>query len=236
MINSSSMVYLGNYADFMKPEWVTEVLAAPGAGFYKDRFAYEGRYCKLLREVSQQIITSGNKLTTAEYQELVATISSMDASDPDVRAALGTLPKLDPAMVDDNTGEYSQYANAGYNLDVKAFEVVDNFDTSFDIPTPPWSPDPTSWWFTRMRPGQFAPMHQDVFARHSVEEAPIRTFWMALSNWEPGFTFMDHTGQVVQWIVGDVFEFSDIASWHAAGNIGRTTRLDCIFTTHVIKL
>jgi hypothetical protein len=85
------------------------------------------------------------------------------------------------------------------------------------------------WWFIKMNPGMFMPMHRDP---HTEEEINCRRYWMALQDYEPGHIFIYNKELIVDYKKGDIYMYDDSRELHGACNIGYTPRLVFNFSTY----
>ena len=80
--------------------------------------------------------------------------------------------------------EYIKAEQAGYQLNDVHFWLYEKSNLSFDL-TPPWTTGEVHWWFTKMYPGQFTPMHQDP---HTVGEQLLNIYNQSWLNLQVGLT------------------------------------------------
>lgn len=116
--------------------------------------------------------------------------------------------------------EYIKAEQAGYQLNDVHFWLYEKSNLSFDL-APPWTTGEVHWWFTKMYPGQFTPMHQDP---HTVGEQ-CRRYWIPMTDSEPGHVFLYKDTALTKYKAGDVFEYIDSSDIHGAANIGHTVRI-----------
>ena len=116
---------------------------------------------------------------------------------------------------------YKKAAEAGYNLKSVHFWLFEKSNLSFDI-IPPWTTSSNvHWWFTKMYPGQFTPMHSDP---HTHENKCLR-YWVPMQNYETGHIFIYKDELIKNYRAGDVFVYDDSQDIHGAANIGYSIRL-----------
>lgn len=125
------------------------------------------------------------------------------------------------------SAEYSKYQTAGYDLNAVNWWVYEEKDLAIDIVTP-WTQGSIHWWFTKMMPGQFMPMHTDPHAHGRS----CNRYWMPLQDYEPGHVFIYGDEMVSGYKAGDVFMFNDERDQHGAANIGHTPRLMLLVTEY----
>jgi hypothetical protein len=72
------------------------------------------------------------------------------------------------------------------------------------------------WWFSKLNPGDFFPMHVD----HFKTEKNVQRFWMACQDHQMGHVFAYDNSVLQDYRAGDMYEFTDSGMWHAAANLG----------------
>lgn len=104
------------------------------------------------------------------------------------------------------------------------FHLLESGLLSFDIGNPPWLKDNRSvnWWITKMYPGEYIPVHQDILKE---KDPHTERYWMPLLDYSPGHIFMYHKTGITSYQAGDVFLYEDPREWHGAINLGSTVRL-----------
>jgi hypothetical protein len=115
---------------------------------------------------------------------------------------------------------YKTASDAGYDLNLVHFWLYEKSNLTFDI-TPPWTSKNIHWWFTKMYPGQFTPMHCDP---HTFENECVR-YWVPMQNYEPGHIFIYKNELVKDYKAGDVFVYDDSQDIHGAANISYLPRI-----------
>jgi len=126
------------------------------------------------------------------------------------------------------SAEYSKYEMAGYDLNAINWWVYECQDMGINI-IPPWTKNKVHWWFTKMMPGQFMPVHTDPHAH----ETPCNRYWMPLQDYQPGHIFIYKDAMVSNYKQGDVFMFDHERDIHGAANIGHTPRLMLLLTEYL---
>lgn len=144
-------------------------------------------------------------------------ITEVLSSRGDGRPAEGQLPNSY-----EMTNEYYKAQQAGYKEDAIYFWMFDAKNLSFDIESLPWTTDMHHWWFTKMYPGQFIPMHIDP---HTVYQKNSKRYWIPLQDWTSGHIFMYENKVITDYKKGDVWQYENSEAPHGAANIGHTTRL-----------
>ncbi len=127
------------------------------------------------------------------------------------------------------SAEYSRYEMAGYDLNAVNWWVYEEKDLNLSL-TPPWTNGRVHWWFTKMMPGQYMPMHTDPHAHNQ----PCNRYWMPLQNYEPGHVFIYDKEMISNYSVGDVYKFDDERDQHGAANISHSPRIMLLVTEYVL--
>ena len=126
------------------------------------------------------------------------------------------------------SAEYSIYETAGYDLSAVNWWVYEHTDLRVDI-IPPWTSSKIHWWFTKMMPGQFMPVHTDPHAH----DQPCNRYWMPLQDYEFGHVFLYNNRMVSDYKKGDVYMFDNERDMHGAANIGHTPRIMLLITEYI---
>lgn len=126
------------------------------------------------------------------------------------------------------SAEYNKYEIAGYDLNAVNWWVYEKKDLGIDI-TPPWCGKDIHWWFTKLLPGQFMPMHTDPHAH----DRPCKRYWMPLQNYTPGHVFIYKDKMIKDYVAGDVYEFEDSTDIHGASNIAHSPRIMLLVTEYL---
>jgi hypothetical protein len=213
--------YIGNFRDWIKPEWLDEVLNKPGFDMPKHSLRNEARFNPILYKYLDGDVTKVH--SKLEYLEIVDELKRMDSNDINVRHARMYVSYLDPDL--DLDEEYKMYTRAGYDVFGTHFSLLEKFDVSFDIlQNPPpfldYKDKHITWWFSKMKPGNIMPMHID----RAQPQKEIHKYWMPWTPYEPGHVFVIGDTEISNYKVGDVYEFDYAGSWHGAFNIGKTPR------------
>jgi hypothetical protein len=155
------MKYIGNFFNWIKPEWLDEVITHPGFEMPKHSLRNEARFNPILKSYLKDV---DNVLSQQEYDQLITELDAMDSNDNVVRHARIHSNYLDPKRNLDE--EYGMYHDAGYDVWADHFRLMEKFDVSFDILEDPppfldWKDKHITWWFSKMDPGHIMPMHID---------------------------------------------------------------------------
>lgn len=214
------MKFIGNFADWIKPEWLAEVTTKPGFEMPKHSMRNEARFNPILLKYFKDV---ERIVTQDEYDQIVRELNSMDPNDQTVKHAKLHVSYLDPKRQLDD--EYNMYKNAGYEVFGHYFNLLEKFDVSFDLLSdpPPFldtKDKHITWWFSTMHPGQRIPMHVDR-ADPSIE---VHKYWMPWTPYAPGHIFICEDQAITNYQIGDVWIFEKPAAWHGAVNIGHTPR------------
>lgn len=125
-------------------------------------------------------------------------------------------PKATSEEYEDAT--VSQWKAAGYDMSKLGWEFFYNQHINRDHIDLPISTNGRKykWWFSKLNPGDFFPMHID----HFKTEKNVQRFWMACQSHYPGHVFAYDNSVLQDYAAGDMFEFTDVNTWHAAANLG----------------
>lgn len=126
------------------------------------------------------------------------------------------------------SAEYSKYKTAGYDLSAVNWWVYEHRDLRLDI-IPPWTSNKIHWWFTKMMPGQFMPVHTDPHAH----DQPCNRYWMPMQDYEFGHVFLYNNQMISDYKKGDVYMFDNERDMHGAANIGHTPRIMLLITEYM---
>jgi hypothetical protein len=125
------------------------------------------------------------------------------------------------------SAEYSKYEQAGYDLNAVNWWVYEYGDIYINL-VPPWTTGKIHWWFTKMMPGQFMPMHTDPHTHGN----PCNRYWMPLQDYIPGHVFIYNKEMILNYKAGDVFMFNEETDQHGAANIAHTPRIMLLITEY----
>lgn len=132
--------------------------------------------------------------------------------------------------------EFRKAKEHGYDLSQVYWYHYTNDNDSFPLSLElPFDNDKDHmWWFIKMKPGNFMPIHRDPHT-YDPEFYDVKRYWMALQDWEPGHIFMYEDQTLVNYKKGDIYCYPDPQAIHCACNIGNTTRLTFHFSTYTIR-
>ncbi len=136
-------------------------------------------------------------------------------------------PRDWPPLNAAESAEYLKYQSAGYDLSAVNWWVYEEIDLGIDI-IPPWTNGNIHWWFTKLLPGQFMPIHKDP---HVVDQKCNR-YWMPLQDYVSGHVFIYEDKMISDYKLGDVFQFDNADAIHGAANIGHTPRIMLLITEY----
>lgn len=137
-------------------------------------------------------------------------------------------PKDWPPLNSAEQEEYKTYTDAGYDLNATNWWVYEEKDMNISI-NPPWTNRPIHWWFVKMTPGQFMPVHRDP---HAVDK-PCERYWMPLQDYQPGHIFLYEDKIISNYLAGDVFMFDNPTAMHGSANIGHCDRISLLITEYL---
>ena len=101
--------------------------------------------------------------------------------------------------------------------------LYDKKNLSFNIPTPPWTENPCTWWIVKYYPGHFLHMHVDPITEwNGVDD---KRWWIPLMDYQDGHIFIYKDQFVSDYSSGDVYEYYQATDLHGAANIGYTPRV-----------
>lgn len=106
-----------------------------------------------------------------------------------------------------------------YGTDGEFFNLLESSMLDFNI-DPPWIKEDFHWWITKMKPGQFIPVHSD-----GPKHLKGKRYWMPLTDWEIGHIFMYEDQYVKNYKAGDLWMYEQSMAPHGAINIGHSVRL-----------
>lgn len=116
---------------------------------------------------------------------------------------------------------YKKAIDAGYNLNDVHFWLYEQSNLNFNI-SPPWVKSSTyHWWFTKMYPGQYTPMHSDP---HTFENGCLR-YWVPMQDYQEGHLFIYNNNLIKDYNAGDVFVYENSQDVHGAANLGYSPRI-----------
>lgn len=126
--------------------------------------------------------------------------------------------------------EFRIATQAGYDLSKIYWYHYTNTTNTFPLPVEiPFEKNRDHiWWFIKMMPGMFMPMHRDP---HAVDEKNVRRYWMPLQDYQEGHVFIYNNQLLTDYKKGDVWMYDESQEVHGACNIGYTPRLVFNFST-----
>lgn len=116
--------------------------------------------------------------------------------------------------------QYQLAQEVGYDFSKPLWTIYEKDDLELDI-TPPWCKGKTSWWITKLMPGQYMPMHSDPFTHTS----DVCRYWMPLMDYEPGHVFIYKGEMIKDYKLGDLYLFDYATDLHGAANISYSPRI-----------
>jgi len=127
--------------------------------------------------------------------------------------------------------EFRQATAAGYDLTKTYWHHYTNTNDTFPLAVElPFDNERNHiWWFIKMMPGMFMPMHKDP---HAVEEKNCKRYWMALQDYQEGHIHINNGQFLSNYKKGDTWEYDDAQSIHGACNIGYSPRIVFNFSTY----
>lgn len=126
------------------------------------------------------------------------------------------------------SAEYSRYETAGYDLNAVNWWVYEEQDLNLSI-TPTWPAGKIHWWFTKLMPGQYMPMHTDPH----THDVLCNRYWMPLQDYTAGHVFIYKDKMIADYRAGDVYQFDNETDTHGAANIGHTPRIMLLVTEYI---
>lgn len=117
--------------------------------------------------------------------------------------------------------EFRQAEKAGYSLDQTFWYIYEPEDFPFTVDPPFETTKKFAFWFIKMNPGQFMPMHRDPVSSFKQN---VERFWFPLQDYESGHVFIYEDKLCTNYKAGDLFQYDDSNAIHGACNIGWTAR------------
>lgn len=127
--------------------------------------------------------------------------------------------------------EFRIAPTVGYDMSATWWYFYDPSDFPFEL-TPPFEGNRKwIWWFIKMLPGNYMPMHRDphVYADDRIKDC--KRYWMPLQDYQDGHVFIYDNKMITDYHAGDLYAYDDANAIHGACNIGYTPRLTFLFTT-----
>jgi hypothetical protein len=118
--------------------------------------------------------------------------------------------------------EFRQAEKAGYSLDTTMWYIYEPHDFPFTVSSPIDTDKRFAFWFIKMKPGQFMPMHRDPVSsfKNNVER-----YWFPLQDYEQGHVFIYEDSLFTDYKAGDLFKYDNPNAIHGACNIGWSPRV-----------
>jgi hypothetical protein len=139
---------------------------------------------------------------------------------------LTTNGTLRPKTTSENpdSEEFRVATSVGYDLSKTYWHHYTNTNNTFTLPLElPFDNNKNHiWWFIKMSPGQFMPMHKDP---HAVAEKNVKRYWMALQDYEEGHIHINAGHFLSDYKKGDLWMYDNPTAIHGACNIGYSPRL-----------
>lgn len=129
----------------------------------------------------------------------------------------------------EEVAEYKKLTDAGYKTDLVYFHMFTKENFPFNIENPPFTNQNFHWWFTKMNPGEFMPMHVDP---HTLYQPGSHRYWIAFQDWQPGHIMMYEDKVITNYKKGDVYVYEDAQALHGACNIGYVPRIILQISTY----
>jgi hypothetical protein len=127
--------------------------------------------------------------------------------------------------------EFRKATSVGYDLSKIYWYHYTNTNNTFPLALDiPFEKDRKHiWWFIKMNPGMFMPMHKDP---HAIEETNVKRYWIALQDYEEGHIHINGGQFLSNYKKGDMWMYDDPTAIHGACNIGYSPRLIFNFSTY----
>jgi hypothetical protein len=126
------------------------------------------------------------------------------------------------------SSEYLKYQTAGYDLTAVNWWVYEEKDLNINIDLP-WDHSKIHWWFVKMMPGQFMPVHTDPHTHYDK----CKRYWIPLQDYQLGHIFLYEDEMIKNYKAGDVFIFENAMANHGAANIGHSPRITLLITEYL---
>ena len=140
---------------------------------------------------------------------------------------------LRPKTAEDNpdSQEFRMAAQVGYDLSSVWWQHYCETSCPLKITLPIETDKDYMWWFIKMNPGNYMPMHRDPHVSES-DKSNCRRYWMPLQDYQPGHIFIYNKTFLCDYKAGDLWTYDDPNEIHGAANIGYSPRLTFQFTTY----
>jgi len=143
-------------------------------------------------------------------------------------------PRPKTTKANPDSPEFRKATSAGYDLTQTYWQHYDQDSCPLTFIPPFKTNGKLMWWFIKMLPGNFMPMHCDP---HVTESGVIdcKRYWIPLQDYEHGHVFIYNKEFITDYKAGDVFMYDDANEIHGACNIGYTPRLVANFSTYTYE-
>jgi hypothetical protein len=128
--------------------------------------------------------------------------------------------------------EFRIAAEVGYDLSKTWWYHYCEKNTPFDITAPIETDKKIMWWFIKMNPGNYMPVHRDPHVTQNSNFSNCTRFWMPLQDYQPGHIFVYKNIFMTDYKAGDLWAYTDPSEIHGACNISYSPRLTFQFTTY----
>lgn len=128
--------------------------------------------------------------------------------------------------------EFRIATSVGYDMTKTYWHHYTGIKFPFDVTPPIPTNKEIMWWFIKMTPGQFMPMHRDPHVTADDDKHNCTRYWMPLQDYEPGHVFIYNKDFMVDYKAGDLWTYDTANEIHGAANIGYKPRLTFQFTTY----
>ena len=131
-----------------------------------------------------------------------------------------------------DTEEFRRAKEVGYDLSSIMWRHYEDIVTPLDI-KPPFDigNKKIMWWFIKLLPGNYMPMHRDPHVTWE-DRKNVERFWMPMQDYEPGHIFIYKDSMLSNYKCGDLYRYDDENAIHGAANIGYTPRITFMFSTY----
>ena len=139
---------------------------------------------------------------------------------------------LRPKTTEENpdSPEFRIAESVGYDLSTVWWQHYTDTSCPLQITLPIETDLSYIWWFIKMKPGNYMPMHRDPHVTEQDKENFTR-YWMPLQDYQDGHIFIYENNFMKDYKAGDLWTYTDPNAVHGACNIGYSTRLTFQFTT-----
>jgi hypothetical protein len=128
--------------------------------------------------------------------------------------------------------EFKLAPSVGYDLSKTWWHFYNEKSFPFEIQLPFETDQKFTWWFIKMMPGHYMPMHRDPHVTKDSDKSNCSRYWMPLQDYSPGHVFIYDDEMITRYTAGDLWKYTDANAIHGACNIGYLPRLTFLFTTY----